>query len=99
MIRSKKYGVYHYEKDIVEAYLYSSFACDGGCALACISEAARYQTGEYKEVNGSRILNTVYPAWKAVYARNFSLFDAIYEKVAAEVGDSGRCLRRSGPPT
>ena len=87
-MRSKKYGVYRYEKDIVEASLYSNFACGGGCALACISEAARYQTGEYKEVNGSRILNTVYPSWKAVVARNFSLFDAIYEKQTAEVFDS-----------
>lgn len=77
--------MYSYEKDPIESILYLEIAAQGGSAIAQLAKGVQYQIGDIKEVNGTLMLNTILPAWRLLYGKHLSLFNALYEKSSTEV--------------
>ena len=85
IIRSVRFGMYSYPKDLTEAALYLELAVSGGNVLAQLSKGTAFQIGDQREVNGTLMIETILPAWRLLYANKLSLFEGLYEKRQSEV--------------
>ena len=92
---SHRFGVFNYSKDEVLSEMYLSFAFESGSAIAALSEGTyltwysdigtRYQCGYHKTVNATKMYDIILPAWRMLYHRNESLFEALYSKTTVDV--------------
>ncbi|KNB45696.1 hypothetical protein JH06_0734 [Blastocystis sp. subtype 4] len=79
-----RFGVFNYSKDEVLSEMYLSFAFESGSAIAALSEGTRYQCGYHKTVNATKMYDIILPAWRMLYHRNESLFEALYLKTTVD---------------
>ena len=85
---SHRFGVFNYSKDEVLSEMYLSFAFESGSAIAALSEGT-YLTW-YSEIGtryqcGTKMYDIILPAWRMLYHRNESLFEALYLKTTVDV--------------
>ena len=85
LLYSTKYGMYSYEKDSIKSALFLELAAEGGNVLAQLSKGTSIQIGDQHEVNGTIALSTILPAWRLLYSKKMSIFEALYEKKNSEV--------------